>query len=195
MADTPAKPDKKEAILDAMLDLIVERGFHNAPMSLLSQRSGASPGVIYHYFPSKDEIIRALYARIMATKRESLLSGYSEDLTLREAFIRAWLNAYHFYRNHLREVRFLDQYLNSPYCSPAADNLTLDDPAPTPEITRMVQLFRPREQGGVLKNLPAEAIHGLSFGLAAALAKGPNTLPDNTLREVAETSWQAISNE
>jgi AcrR family transcriptional regulator len=55
------KRDKREAILEAMLDLIVERGFHDAPMSVLAKRSGASPGVIYHYFPSKDDLIHAVY--------------------------------------------------------------------------------------------------------------------------------------
>ncbi len=41
---TPKK-DKEEAILEAMLDLVGERGFHNAPMSLLAERSGASVDV------------------------------------------------------------------------------------------------------------------------------------------------------
>ena len=62
------KSDKREAILEAMLDLIVERGFHDAPMSVLAKRSGASAGVIYHYFPSKDELIRAVYERVKAVK-------------------------------------------------------------------------------------------------------------------------------
>jgi TetR/AcrR family transcriptional regulator, repressor of fatR-cypB operon len=40
--------DKRTAILDAMLDLVVERGFHAAPMSTLAKKSGASgvPGLI-----------------------------------------------------------------------------------------------------------------------------------------------------
>ncbi len=39
------KPNKREAILNAMLDVVAERGFHEAPMSLVSERSGASAGV------------------------------------------------------------------------------------------------------------------------------------------------------
>ena len=69
-----AKLSKRDAILDAMLDIVVERGFHDAPMSLLSQRSGASAGVIYHYFASKEEIIQALYKHICGLKVEALLS-------------------------------------------------------------------------------------------------------------------------
>jgi len=44
-----------------MHDIVVERGFHDALMSLIAQRSGASARVIYYYFSSKEEIIHALY--------------------------------------------------------------------------------------------------------------------------------------
>src|ERR1700756_5006939 len=104
------KTDKREAILNAMLDLVVERGLHDAPMSAVADRSGASPGVIYHYFPSKNDLIRSLYERIAATKRAALLEGYSEDIPPREALLKIWLNAYRFYRTHPKELRFLDQY-------------------------------------------------------------------------------------
>jgi len=41
----PKKKDKEEAVLEAMLDLVGKRGFHNAPMSRLSKRFGASVDV------------------------------------------------------------------------------------------------------------------------------------------------------
>jgi TetR/AcrR family transcriptional regulator, repressor of fatR-cypB operon len=43
------KKDKKKRFLEAMLDLVGERGFHNTALSLLAKRSGASVDVIYHY--------------------------------------------------------------------------------------------------------------------------------------------------
>jgi hypothetical protein len=51
------KPNKRDVILNAMLDVVAERGFHEAPMSLISERSGASASVIYHHFASKEAII------------------------------------------------------------------------------------------------------------------------------------------
>ena len=41
----PQKKDKEEAVLEAMLDLVGKRGFHNAPMSRLAKRFGASVDV------------------------------------------------------------------------------------------------------------------------------------------------------
>jgi AcrR family transcriptional regulator len=43
--------DKKEAILEAMLDLVVERGFHNAPMSLLAKRNWRDVSVSTDFVP------------------------------------------------------------------------------------------------------------------------------------------------
>src|ERR1700761_3708411 len=106
-AKTP--PSKRDAILDAMLDIVVERGFHDAPMSLVAQRAGASAGVIYHYFPSKEAIIQALYDRIRALKRDSIIAGFSVEQDPRETFIHACLNTYAFYRKRKREMRFYEQ--------------------------------------------------------------------------------------
>jgi len=184
------KTDKKEAIVNAMLDLVVERGFHNSPMSLLAERSGASPGVIYHYFPSKDDLIHAAYLRVAAVKHEVFFTGLTQEMTPREALLRIWLNAYRFYRTHLRETRFLDQYLNSPYCSVG---LRMESEHPSQEATRIQKWLRPAKKGGLLKDLPPEAIDSLTLALAASLAKAKRPFSQATLRRIAETVWAAIA--
>jgi TetR/AcrR family transcriptional regulator, repressor of fatR-cypB operon len=184
------KADKREAILKAMLDLIVERGFHDAPMSVLAKRSGASPGVIYHYFPSKDDLIRAVYERVKSIKHEAFFSDYDAKLPPREALLRIWLNAYRFYRAHRKETRFLDQYLNSPYCRMSGEEEPMD--ATSEQILRWL---RPKKKGGILKDLPPEAIESLTLGLAASLAKSPKNFSPATLKQIAETVWQAVADE
>lgn len=186
------KIDKREAILEAMLDLVVKRGFHDAPMSVLARKSGASPGVIYHYFPSKDALIRAVYERVTAVKNDALFKGYSDRMTAREALLHLWLNAYGFYRTHSKEARFLEQYVHSPYC-----RSTGEDGKQGPDLTmkRIIKWLRPKKHGGLLRDLPAEAIDSLTLGLAASLAKAPTSFSKSTLREIAETVWTAIAAE
>jgi AcrR family transcriptional regulator len=70
-----ALKDRREAILQAMLELVAERGFHDAPMSLVAKRASTSAGIIYHYFPSKDELIRALYLHVKGKMSEFLVEG------------------------------------------------------------------------------------------------------------------------
>jgi TetR/AcrR family transcriptional regulator, repressor of fatR-cypB operon len=181
------KTDKREAILDAMLDLVVTRGLEDAPMSVLAKKSGASPGVIYHYFASKDEVIHAVHERVISIKHKVFFEGVSLQESPHDALIQMWLNAYRFYRTHRKEARFLDQYLNSSYCEPGSKE---DD---SEETARILQWLKPKKKGGVLKDLPPEAIESLTLGLAASLAKSPKAYSRGTLLNIAETVWAAIS--
>jgi AcrR family transcriptional regulator len=186
------KRDKRDAILNAMLDLVVERGFHNAPMSVLAKRSHASPGVIYHYFPSKDDLIHAVYERVASIKHEVFFEGVSADESPREALLRVWLNAYRFYRSHRKETRFLDQYLNSSYCGTGTQAAA---EFAHPDTARILKWLQPKKKGGILKDLPPEAIDSLTLGLAASLAKTPKVFSTATLKSIAETVWNAIADE
>jgi AcrR family transcriptional regulator len=182
-----AKPNKRDAILNAMLDVVVERGFHEAPMSLIEKRAGASAGVIYHHFASKEEIIQALYERVRALKRTSILEGYSPDMDAKDAFILVWTNTYHFYRKHLRELRFLDQYESAGFhCRPDKNS------PPDKERTEFERRFRSRSKGGVLNDLPPEVLRELTLGLAKRLAKQPRKLTSSVLGDVAEKLWEAV---
>jgi len=184
---TKVKPNKRDAILNAMLDVVVERGFHEAPMSLIAERAGASAGVIYHYFASKEEIIQALYERVRELKRASLLEGYSPDMDAKEAFLHVAMNSYHFYRKHLREMRFLEQYETAGFiCLPDKNAKS------GKEQTEFERLFVSRSKGGVLNDWPPEVIHELTLGLVTRLAKQPRKLAPGVLREVAEKVWETV---
>jgi len=188
---TPPK-DKREAIIETMLDLVVERGFHDAPMSLLAKRSGASAGVIYHYFASKDEVIHAVYMHVKSMKRQSMLEGQIPNASFKQAYLQMYANAYNFYRTHLKETRFLDLYENSTFCiqTPAEEQTDME-----PEIAAFLQAFRPKSEGGVLKDLPLAAIYEFSFGTARQLAKKDPAFGNSDLKNIALASWNAISDD
>jgi TetR/AcrR family transcriptional regulator, repressor of fatR-cypB operon len=183
--------DKREAILQAMLELVAERGFHDAPMSLLAERAGTSAGIIYHYFSSKDELIHALYLHVKAKMGRFLIEGQVIGMPAEQAFKKVWMNAYRFYRTHQQEMKFLDQFENSPYCggSPEVEALIEQDP----NIALLLNLFRPRSAGGSLKDLPWEAISELTIGVAARLAKRVKPLKAKILEEIAASCWKAVT--
>lgn len=52
-----------EAILDAAEELVGEAGFDLMGMNALADRAGISPGSLYQYFSSKDEVLDALVDR------------------------------------------------------------------------------------------------------------------------------------
>ncbi|AXC14013.1 transcriptional regulator, TetR family [Acidisarcina polymorpha] len=180
------KPSKRDSILDAMLDLVVERGFHDAPMSLLSKRSGASPGVIYHYFGSKEQIIQALYERIRALKIQAFLGGFSPDQDPHNTFLRGCLNIYNFYRKHKREMRFYEQYEHAGFAC------THDAKQEDERAKAYARCFSSKSKGGVLNEWPAEVVQEMTLNLVIRLASQPRKLPEPLLLEIAEGMWQIV---
>jgi AcrR family transcriptional regulator len=186
-----APKDKREAILQAMLELVAERGFHDAPMSLVAKRAGTSAGIIYHYFPSKDDLIRALYLHVKAKMGHFLAEGQIAGMPTDQAFQIVWMNAYRFYRTHQQEMKFLEQYESSPYCGMSSEmeaRMRQDQ-----NYVLLMDLFRPGSAGGPLKDLPPAALQELSIGVAARLAKRAEPLEASTLEEIAAACWKAVA--
>jgi AcrR family transcriptional regulator len=183
------KQTRREEILEAMLELVVERGINDAPMSELAKRSGASAGIIYHYFANKDDIINQLYLSVIAIKGKSLTENLLADMPTKVAFLQVWKNAYGFYRKHQKEARFLAQYENLPcYTQPHMHASIMEDP----NFLFLLKFFRPKSQGGLLKELPIEVSAELSIGVAARLAQQSEVLPAEILSEVAEICWRSV---
>ena len=181
-----AKPNKRDAILDAMLDVVVERGFHEAPMSLIGERSGTSAGLIYHHFASKEEIIQALYERIHTLKMASFLDGFDPEADAHQAFVHGCESLYLFYRKHQKEMHFLEQYKNAGFpCQPELNEID-------PRIAAFVQRFSSRSKGGVLNEWPADVHQEITLGLIERLSKLPRKLSATVLREIAESLWAQV---
>ena len=81
---TVEQSEKREAILKATLDLLVERGFHDTPTSLIAKEAGVATGTLFHHFKNKEELINALYletkSKMVNTLRKDLITtGSIED--------------------------------------------------------------------------------------------------------------------
>src|SRR6185295_20368911 len=83
---------RRQQILDAALGCFSDDGFHQTGMADIVRQSGLSPGAVYLYFKSKDDLIEALaddrHRQEAALNSVTLGSGDP-----REA-LRAMINAY-----------------------------------------------------------------------------------------------------
>lgn len=51
---------RKTSIMEAALEVFAEKGFETASISLIAKQAGISKGLIYNYFESKEELIKAI---------------------------------------------------------------------------------------------------------------------------------------
>lgn len=60
-APAPAA-DKRRQILDAAIRVFARQGFHATRVSDIADAAGVAYGLVYHYFPSKEEVLNELFS-------------------------------------------------------------------------------------------------------------------------------------
>jgi AcrR family transcriptional regulator len=85
---------RRNEILQAAFDCFLEKGFHHTTMQDIYQATNLSPGAVYNYFPSKEDIVVAALEQVTDWTLSSLTSVISDnpDESLVN-IIRFWLSA------------------------------------------------------------------------------------------------------
>ena len=99
----PTRRRQKEArpqqLLDAALMLFVEKGFAATRAEEVAQRAGVSKGTLYLYYPSKEELLKAVISEHLSSRIAAGAAlveqhqGSVADL-LREVYSRWWLEVF-----------------------------------------------------------------------------------------------------
>src|SRR3712207_4808668 len=98
----PQSPDydkRREAILEAAARLYARRGFQGASVADLAKECGTSKALIYHYFPSKDDILYEVMAAhldaLVDAADDAMQEGSAEERlrALTHAFMRLYVGA------------------------------------------------------------------------------------------------------
>lgn len=113
MMARPQSPDydkRREAILAAAAHLYARRGFSGASVADLANACRTSKSLIYHYFPSKDDILYAAMAAhldaLVAAAEEATRTGSAEAKlrALTHAFMRLYAGAQDSHKVLLNEL-------------------------------------------------------------------------------------------
>ena len=109
----PQSPDydrRREAIVTAAAALYAKKGFPGASVAELAQACGASKSLIYHYFPSKDDILYAVmvdHLDALTEAAETACKTGNADARLRAltvAFMRLYASAQNHHKVLLNEL-------------------------------------------------------------------------------------------
>jgi AcrR family transcriptional regulator len=77
--------ESRAAILQAASELFAEQGFVHTSVSAIAKRAGISQGLMYNYFASKDELLRAIFERGWEDVQASFLVAAPKGAQRKEA--------------------------------------------------------------------------------------------------------------
>ena len=94
---TKAQEDKRRLLLDAAVRVFARKGYHAARVGDIAEDAGVAYGLLYHYFSSKEEVLRNVFRetwRALIATIESVERGEDtprEQLRkVAEILIRSW---------------------------------------------------------------------------------------------------------
>ncbi|AKD04714.1 TetR/AcrR family transcriptional regulator [Pontibacter korlensis] len=185
-------PEKKKAIFESTLGLVREKGFHGTPVSLVAKNAGVAAGTIYHYFDSKETLMRELFDYIQQQVIHVVLTEDKKDTSFKECFFNIWFSLFSFYSGNPNVFRFMEQFINSPY-NTGERELGKD------EFHRL--LFRFFERGineGALKPMNPKLLGTLAFSnvitTAKILSSGRLELQEGELEQIPQILWEGMKN-
>lgn len=188
-----SKPDKREEIIRAALELIAEQGFHGAPMAMIAERAGVGAGTIYRYFENKDVLINELYRELEGTMYPYILNGYSTEAPFRARFLHLGTALLRYFIERPLHFRYLEQFHNSPYGVEFRRDKLLGNEKGCDAYR---ELFEQGLAQQVLKDFPLVILFDLAFGPLISVARdhilGFVHLDEPMITRTIEACWDGI---
>lgn len=165
--------DKREQILEATADLIVECGLQASPMSKVAKSACCGAGTIYRYFETKDELVQELFADLATRMTTQCLDGYDKEACIKLRFYKFWGNLYQHMYSNPRDCALMDQLSSSPAICGEFKEKTMSS-----LHGQLHQLMDEGKEQHLFKDLPNETLTMFIYGSLTTIAKKQNSMPD-----------------
>lgn len=190
----PAKTRRREEILAAALDLFAAHGVQQTSMDLIRRSVGISNGSLFYHFPTKDELIAALYIQITSDYQAMMTR-----LLARRADAEKALGS--LVRGHIRWVadnpdkaRFLVDMRRAEAVAAAKDEISALNRR---MFARFTEWLKPFVAAGVVRDLPPEIVAALILGPASEFTRAWLRAPDPARARrvapiLADALWRSV---
>lgn len=106
-----AQEEKRRLILDAAVRIFARKGYHGSRVGDIAEEAGIAHGLLYHYFPSKEQVLATVFrenwGRLLEAFHQVEVSGEPAPEQLRRVaaiLLRSWRDDPDLVRVMVREV-------------------------------------------------------------------------------------------
>ena len=182
--------DKKEKILKAALQVIVERGLERTPMAMIANRAEVGMGTVYRYFKDKEDIINGIYVKIKEEEAEMVFvnNGFSTDV--KKTFYDYYGRMIDYFLGNPLKFNFISQYAFSPIITESMQKKAMS------KFYHFDELYKKGLQEKLFKKIKAEHLTFFVFSSISYWIKAANELRieiDKNYREIfMQMAWDSI---
>ncbi|MDO5425462.1 MAG: TetR/AcrR family transcriptional regulator [Eubacteriales bacterium] len=182
--------NKKEAIIEATVQLSNELGFSNLSMSKIAKRADVSAATLYVYYENKEDMFRKVYMDIKKKMILGCSQGIRQEESVEQSVRKICGNLLRYIQEHTEEFLFIEQACNSPL---ATDEMIAEIEQQS-KVTNAV--FERGIQEGILKQTSPTLLIGFCFypiqQIFKECQKEKSMLRDVDFDLVFQMCWDAI---
>ncbi|MBB6369814.1 AcrR family transcriptional regulator [Chryseobacterium shigense] len=171
------------------MKLLTEKGIQATPMSAIAKAAGTGMGTIYNYFPTKEELINAIYLYIKNLEVQFITRKTNES-SLKIKFLDYYKAFIDFNLQYPDCFAFMDQMQNSPVISCHTKEKG------KAEFLQIIELIQKGQDEGIIKKMSIEAILQFLAGTMTAYVRWMLGIKENERKKYLDHQlrmvWDAI---
>jgi TetR/AcrR family transcriptional repressor of multidrug resistance operon len=182
--------DKKQRILLTMLELSAKNGLNATPISKVAKEANVAVGTIYHYYETKEDIVKELYTMIVQDLARMLVLNRDESKPFKEQYKQLWINFYNYFIANPSAFYFMDIVA----IPPIIDSEEVDKNIV--HYKGMKDFMLQGIKDGYLKNVELKLLMQMAFGNLITISRirlrQELIMDDKQIEDAMEMSWDCI---
>ena len=111
------REDRKQKLIDAAFHVFAEETYHSASVSKIAKEAGVSKGLLYNYFDTKEDLLRAIMSNLM----DEILQyfDFSDNAPLTDESVSDWIKkSLNIVKDDVKRWRFFTSLSMQPDVTP-----------------------------------------------------------------------------
>ncbi|MDA3931386.1 MAG: TetR/AcrR family transcriptional regulator [Tenericutes bacterium] len=117
---------KRIHILETAMVLFNQNGFDSTPTSKIAKKAKISVGTLFNYFPTKSELIQAIYVEVKIHSRKTFLIHLKDNASEHDNLQSMWKAVINWGVDNPEEFKYLEMFSSSPYINQFKNEKTLE---------------------------------------------------------------------
>jgi AcrR family transcriptional regulator len=163
---------KRREILDAAVECFATTGYHAVSISELANHAGISKGLMYNYFASKEELLKAIFNEIMSVMID-LFDPDQKGIRSRKDLTR-YLDRFFL---HLKSNLIMWKMYMAIFCQPAVQEILKDEILDASQVPLKMIVDYFKKEGYKNPTLEVAFLSTLSSGVIIEYIGDPDNYP------------------
>jgi AcrR family transcriptional regulator len=178
--------DKRDRILASALTLFVEFGFHGTPTGKIAKEAGVSNGTLFHYFATKEALIKELYISIKNDLNNYLFSHITPEDSIETALKKLFIHFIYWALENREKNHYIQQVLFSPHISQISESVLME------QSQKHIQLIEEAKSTKIIKDLPTDLIYTLANSHLMGIYNYVVNLPPDEQKPIIESGFEML---